>query len=538
MKRNDNIPVLLKKAGALLLLQWFLGMSVSFAQLSPGDLTQVHAHLEGMSNCTECHILGNKVTNEKCLHCHRELQSRINQQKGYHASAEIAGKACVSCHSDHHGRKFEIIRFDTDNFNHRLTGYTLSGAHEKLLCNDCHKKEFIADADIRKKEMTYLGLGTSCLDCHEDHHRGTLSSDCLQCHTDQVFKPAARFDHNKANFVLRGKHKDVACSECHKTIVQNGHQIQQFTGLAYASCTNCHIDVHNNKFGSNCTQCHSEQSFHIIKSMTVFNHDLTNFPLEGKHKLVECKACHKTKYTDHLKHSRCTDCHSDYHEGQFARPGQPTDCADCHTTNGFTPSLFTLEMHAQTGFVLDGAHLATPCIDCHKSGDKWDFSRRGEHCTDCHDDIHRTFIEEKYYPQAACTNCHTKNRWTEVVFDHALTGYVLEGKHKDLSCTACHFKTLPDGSREQQFKSLTASCVQCHRDEHFGQFAVNNRTDCLKCHGYNNWHAEKFDHNNTRFPLDGKHKNVACSGCHKTVRDGFNTYTQYKLTDITCASCH
>jgi hypothetical protein len=37
------------------------------AQISPGDLSNPHSNLEGISNCTQCHVLGNKQTNEKCL---------------------------------------------------------------------------------------------------------------------------------------------------------------------------------------------------------------------------------------------------------------------------------------------------------------------------------------------------------------------------------------------------------------------------------------------------------------------------------------
>ena len=34
-----------------------------YGQISPGELAKVHLQLEGMSNCTQCHILGKKVSN-------------------------------------------------------------------------------------------------------------------------------------------------------------------------------------------------------------------------------------------------------------------------------------------------------------------------------------------------------------------------------------------------------------------------------------------------------------------------------------------
>jgi hypothetical protein len=90
----------------------------------------------------------------------KELKTRIDQKKGYHASAQVAGKDCFSCHSDHHGRNFEIVRFDTERFDHQLTGYKLTGAHAKQDCAACHKDERIESYDIRKKQYTYLGLKT------------------------------------------------------------------------------------------------------------------------------------------------------------------------------------------------------------------------------------------------------------------------------------------------------------------------------------------------------------------------------------------
>ena len=111
----------------------------------------------------------------------------------------------------------------------------------------------------------------------------------------------------------------MECSKCHKTEIRNGENFQQFTGIDFTSCTSCHQDVHNNKFGQNCIQCHSEESFHIIKGLNNFDHSKTDYPLEGKHQYVDCKLCHKTNYTDPIWTNRCTNCHSDYHKNQFVK---------------------------------------------------------------------------------------------------------------------------------------------------------------------------------------------------------------------------
>ncbi len=509
-----------------------------FAQLSPGDLAEVHAKLEGMSNCTECHTLGQKVSNDKCLACHTLLKARIDQGKGYHSSKEISGKECIICHSDHHGRKFEMIRFDKDKFDHNFTGYELFGAHKKKDCKDCHKTDFISKKEIKKKKYTYLGLETDCLSCHADYHQNTMSSDCKKCHDFNLFKPASGFNHNNTKFQLAGKHQDVNCIECHKITTVNGKQFQEFTGIQFESCTNCHKDVHNNKFGQNCTQCHSEKSFHLIIGMSGFDHNKTSFKLEAKHRSLDCKKCHKTKLTDPVKHNRCSDCHTDFHKGQFVKPVQNPDCSECHSTAGFVGSSFSIDRHAKTEFPLLGAHMATPCFVCHKKENTWNFGNMGSNCTSCHTNIHEKTIDIKYYPQEQCKSCHTENRWMEVIFDHSKTGYELLGEHKKQSCRACHFKATNDGKYKQQFNNLTSNCTECHSDKHFKQFDKDGKTDCFFCHNFNNWKPDKFDHNITRFILDGKHKNLSCSACHKNKKIGTTTFVQYKLNTLKCEDCH
>ena len=49
------------------------------------------------------------------------------------------------------------------------------------------------------------------------------------------------------------------------------------------------------EFGANCASCHNEVSFHQIKAASNFNHNLTGFELEGKHKVIDCKKCHDNR---------------------------------------------------------------------------------------------------------------------------------------------------------------------------------------------------------------------------------------------------
>ncbi|MCK7529799.1 MAG: hypothetical protein MZV63_01440 [Marinilabiliales bacterium] len=81
--------------------------------------------------------------------------------KGYHSSAEVKGNACFTCHSEHNGKDAKLIWFNAENFNHSLTGYTLSGAHAAKQCPDCHNSRYISDQKLKSKKNTYLGLMTS-----------------------------------------------------------------------------------------------------------------------------------------------------------------------------------------------------------------------------------------------------------------------------------------------------------------------------------------------------------------------------------------
>lgn len=588
----------------------------AFAQLSPGDLISSHAHLEGLSNCTKCHTLGDKVSNAKCLDCHSDLKSRIDQNKGFHVSSEVTNRDCFTCHSDHHGRNFETVRFDIERFDHDLTGYSLTGAHEELNCTECHKSQFIKDPKLRKRKETYLGLSPACASCHTDFHQGTLGTTCTDCHTTDAFVPASAFNHDKSDFPLKGAHKQVDCASCHAVSTRNGTAFQEFTGLASDNCSSCHEDVHDGRFGSNCKECHVEESFQLFRGMGDFNHNKTGFPLqgrhktiscgdchdtkarttdmfrdfanrdvsnciachedvhedkfgndckachreesfqsirnlslidhdrtdfalEGKHELVDCRKCHETKMTEPILHNRCADCHSDFHEGQFVSVSLKPDCASCHTVDGFAGSTFTIEQHNAGKFALTGAHLATPCFSCHMNEDKWFFRNIGERCIDCHDDIHEGSIAEIYYPENACESCHTTESWTMISFDHSQTGWKIEGAHQRQACIACHQPEITaDKTRQVIFTGLETECASCHDNIHRNQFEIAGVTDCIRCHSYEHWKPGLFDHNTARFVLEGAHLNVACAECHFTTADNQGEYVLYRLDKLDCVDCH
>ena len=590
-----------------------------YGQISPGDLSSAHADLEGMTNCTQCHDIGKKVSNQKCLDCHKEIQSLIGKNKGYHAHPTVKRQDCFECHSDHHGRNFDMVRFDEGKLDHSLTGYKLEGKHKIIDCRECHVPENIADKEIRKRKDTYLGLDQECLSCHDDFHQQTLSQNCLECHNMDSFVPASEFDHNKSDYPLTGKHMEVDCIACHKETTRNGKPFREFTDIDFSDCKSCHTDPHRKqlqgacaqchvetaftdfigkgnfnhdrtsfelkgkhknvdcfachqrnsdpvvlfqdvlkvkesdcischtdkhegKYGLDCAQCHNESSFLSLNNMDFFDHNITDYPLEGKHVGVSCTECHVDRFSTPIDFTECKNCHQDYHNGEFIKNNNSPDCAECHSLNfGFDYSLYTVEKHQVSEFPLEGAHQATPCYACHISEDdeRWTFANLGEDCKDCHINIHEGYISEKYYPENDCAACHQSEAWDRIQFDHSLTKWPLEGKHDTVSCKECHFEINENKDiKSQNFINLDTSCVSCHENIHGDAFAENGVTDCNRCHVTESWFPEKFDHNNTAFRLEGAHAEVSCSSCHEIDLGNGQKEIRYKLNKLRCVDCH
>ncbi len=525
-----------------------------YAQLSPGPLHKSHAFLEGVENCTKCHPAGKRLSAEKCLDCHTLIRKERISQSGLHGHPEYA--RCQKCHIEHQGRKAPLIYWKNgqNRFDHSLTGFRLKGAHKKLKCRQCHTAKFIIEkSDLlkNKKDLkhTFLGLDKKCLSCHADEHHGQFKNkQCLSCHTMKGWKPASRFDHEKTEFPLTGRHKKIKCSQCHHP---TGNQQKPKNKLFavykiknFKHCIDCHNDIHNGQLGKKCSTCHTTKSWKQYNK-TRFNHDLTTFPLRGKHRTLACTSCHHSKKTFKIQHfNQCKDCHQDRHLGQFDKTASGGRCEVCHTEQSFIPSTFTLKQHEKSRFPLKGAHLAVACNDCHKMVQiqgqkirKFQFTTLS--CQTCHKDKHNGEFRKWVTPgkQEVCTVCHTVQNWHTINFDHSRTNFPLLGKHKKIACGKCH---IADQAGVIHLAGLKTGCVSCHKDAHGGQFTDSNGiVRCERCHTPESWQAKKFDHNRmARFKLTGAHRNVPCAQCHHKERYGQVNLVHYKPLDISCESCH
>jgi len=122
-----------------------------------------------------------------------------------------------------------------------------------------------------------------------------------------------------------------------------------------------------------------------------------------------------------------------------------------------------------------------------------------------------------------CENCHTMESFKDVHFDHASTGFVMEGKHRGLDCTACH--TLKD------FSKVRRNCVSCHQDIHEAKLGA----DCERCHTPGGWTVlDPVEiHMNTEFPIMGAHALVDCQSCHTGLPKGDLSFPSTR-----CVACH
>lgn len=204
------------------------------------------------------------------------------------------------------------------------------------------------------------------------------------------------------------------------------------------------------------------------------------------------------------------------------------------------PSTFTIARHDSIRFALDGPHAAVQCRECHvPAGEKlFQFAFSGIRCGSCHADIHRGNFKNTI-AETGCEACHRPADWKMVRFDHAGTGFPLQGKHAETACMKCHAANAGAGQAAAAAGAPIKPCESCHPDTHRSQFVADGKTDCSRCHVPDGWNRVAFDHEKqSAFPLTGAHKKIACAQCHRQVTEGPVTFMRFKPLDGRCESCH
>jgi len=487
-----------------------LVMAQGYQLFSPGELNDkagaplggVTSHAEIAGKCSLCHASPWEVVSmsEYCVKCHTDVAIQQQDPASLHGVLfkNNAGLTCRICHPEHNGPTAPITALERLNFPHNSFGFSLKTHKGSLLqaattCADCHGNDF-----------THVNPVT-CGSCHlvkdisfSENHLSSFGPNCLACH-DGLDTYGKTFNHNKVFFKLTGKHSGLTCSQCHL----NQQSIKEVQATSQ-NCISCHQkdDSHAGSLGSSCEVCHSTDGWKPI----IFNHDKAQFKLEGKHVTVDCKTCH-TDNNFAGTPQECSGCHArdDTHQGRFG-----TNCAACHTVNGWKPASFD---HNLASFKLDGKHVGVVCGNCHVNGI---YKGTPSDCNTCHAAIDK----HKGALGTGCASCHTTSGWLPVIFDHSLSAFKLTGAHLNVQCSKCHINGV--------FKGTSTTCYACHvsNDKHKGSFGTN----CSTCHTTSAWLPATFNHSLASFKLTGQHLNVACANCHING--------VYKGTPNTCYACH
>ncbi len=384
----------------------------------------VTSHAEIGGDCKACHTAPweSARMEDRCVDCHGGIALQMQDVATMHGSilTDQPDLRCRFCHPEHRGADAPLTELGDLAFPHEVVGFSLSGhqfkvTREAFVCSDCHADDIskfdlqTCDTCHRQMDMGFmtahtLSFGSACLDCHDgvdslitnfDHnkfsfkiagkheglscvkchvnarglgdfqvtlqdcyschyndepHQGKYGFSCVDCHTENGWTPA-KFDHNLSVFKLEGEHAEAACEGCHQNNV--------FAGTP-SDCYSCHQqdDEHGGQYGTNCAACHNPSDWEDA----TFDHNLSNFPLTGRHAGLTCEQCHSGGQFAGLSTS-CASCHGDpaFHAGMFG-----LDCAACHSTqNWYAPY-----NGPHPGIADEGGsgvnHGGASCRDCHQ----------------------------------------------------------------------------------------------------------------------------------------------------------------------------
>ncbi len=468
-------------------------------------LTGVHVNLQ----CTQCHASGYNNTPTACVACHlKDYNAAIAPVN--HAAAGLP-QTCNDCHGT-------TAPFTTTTFNHSSVGFTLTGAHTTVSCENCHKG-------------SVANTPTDCYSCHNadfaattapSHVAQNFSHDCTQCHSTTNWSGAS-FDHNTTGFPLTGMHANLTCAQCHASGYAN----------TSTACVSCHLKDYNAAASpvnhtaaglpQTCGDCHGTNA---PFTTTTFNHTTTGFTLTGAHTTISCESCHKGSVAN--TPTDCYSCHSaDYANTtnpNHGASGFPHNCTQCHSSTNWSGATFD---HNTTGFALTGMHSNLQCAQCHASG----YTNTPTACVSCHLKDYNAAATPVNHVAAGlpqtCNDCHTTSSpFTTTTFNHTTVGFTLTGAHTTVACENCHKGTVV---------GTPTDCYSCHSADYAGTTDPPHATqgfphDCSQCHSTTNWSSATFDHSTTGFALTGAHVTVQCASCHTS---GYTT-----APSTACVSCH
>jgi hypothetical protein len=421
-------------------------------------------------------------------------------------------------------------KFDRE-FNHRTSGYPLTGVHAMAACETCHVGG------------VFLGTPRVCDGCHAVGKRIVATpksakhivtdAPCDSCHFNTSTFFGARYNHGTA---VPGQ-----CTNCHNgRIVEGTPRNHPVSSAAGTSCDSCHrssswipASWNHRDTSSDCSVCH--QAAGPGRSYNVASHLPMSMPpatFTGN-----CMACHTNYYT--------------FLSAFYNHSGAGSSCQNCHGSGGSPLGGTTYtgvraagtagaqSVHAAIGSAPFGA---ATCQSCHKSiatfmGARYDHVGAGTACDTCHGSGSPSFggyiqvastARHTVYANvgiATCSSCHTNTAaWTGSRYDHA--GATV--------CADCHVDAnkpwIPSSMSSPPHIPTTATCESCHNTSGTTwSMAVTSvqlhnfvtTSPCKTCHLSGNPYA---GNGQTTKEYGHKHMNTSqdCISCHATQYNRWN----------------
>ncbi len=283
---------------------------------------------------------------------------------------------------------------------------------------------------------------------------------------------------------------------------------------------------HGKDLKYDCSDCHQSNNWNVLQKNMNFDHSKTEFNLSNQHTVVNCTACHQSLVFSKAKEKQnCFSCHKDIHQNTVG-----LNCESCHTSKSWLLTDID-EIHQENRFPLTGIHQVADCIQCHKKFDNFNFEPIGSNCYDCHSSDFTATTQPNHVALGYSTNCESCHSVSTVIWsvdniNHDF--FPLSGGHSISNCFSCH-------EQNKVFSTISSDCYSCHKKDFDAALNPNHKlegfsTNCQECHNINSFVPSTFQHDNSSFPLTGKHNVINCSDCHT------NGYT-VKLS-VDCYSCH
>ncbi len=215
--------------------------------------------------------------------------------------------------------------------------------------------------------------------------------------------------------------------------------------------------------------------------------------------------------------------------------GQPLDCTQCHTMEGWKPLKDPIEFdhEARTDFARSGRHAEVWCTRCHLTLRFGELRLPATECGSCHVDVHLGNLSNE------CVACHNTSSFNDVPGGslHTRTSLPLTGSHLQISCESCHADDTGGA-----YTTLNPDCAACHLDDYENAVSLDHvaagfPTDCRACHNTLAFGGGIFDHLAVSggFELRGAHARIPCESCH--IVPGFEPIYP-GVTDRDCFECH